>query len=199
MGALLEMILLSMTLSSRMNELKHQSRTDPLTLLGNRRLFDDRLPIEFSQARTANRPLSLLVIDIDNFKTYNDRHGHTVGDEAIKMVGGALRRYARKPVLACRYGGDEFCVILPGIGVDTAAAVAERLRASVQAGGSEGHGITVSVGYASLSSEEFTSADKLFDAADAALYSAKEAGRNRVAGFTGRRKDDAAPVAELGT
>lgn len=198
-GALLEMILLSMTLSSRMNELKHQSRTDPLTLLGNRRLFDDRLPIEFSQARTANRPLSLLVIDIDNFKTYNDRHGHTVGDEAIKMVGGALRRYARKPVLACRYGGDEFCVILPGTGVDTAAAVAERLRASVQAGGSGGHGITVSVGYASLSSEEFTSADKLFDAADAALYSAKEAGRNRVAGFSGRRKDDAAPVAELGT
>ena len=198
-GALLEMILLSMTLSSRMNELKHQSRTDPLTLLGNRRLFDDRLPIEFSQARTANRPLSLLVIDIDNFKTYNDRHGHTVGDEAIKMVGGALRRYARKPVLACRYGGDEFCVILPGTGVDTAAAVAERLRASVQAGGSEGHGITVSVGYASLSSEEFTSADKLFDAADAALYSAKEAGRNRVAGFNGRRKEDAAPVAELGT
>ena len=198
-GALLEMILLSMTLSSRMNELKHQSRTDPLTLLGNRRLFDDRLPIEFSQARTANRPLSLLVIDIDNFKTYNDRHGHTVGDEAIKMVGGALRRYARKPVLACRYGGDEFCVILPGTGVDTAAAVAERLRASVQAGGSEGHGITVSVGYASLSSEEFTSADKLFDAADAALYSAKEAGRNRVAGFNGRRKDDSAPIAELGT
>jgi len=198
-GALLEMILLSMTLSSRMNELKHQSRTDPLTLLGNRRLFDDRLPIEFSQARTANRPLSLLVIDIDNFKTYNDRHGHTVGDEAIKMVGGALRRYARKPVLACRYGGDEFCVILPGTGVDTAAAVAERLRASVQAGGSEGHGITVSVGYASLSSEEFTSADKLFDAADAALYSAKEAGRNRVAGFNGRRKEDAAPIAELGT
>jgi diguanylate cyclase (GGDEF)-like protein len=198
-GALLEMILLSMTLSSRMNELKHQSRTDPLTLLGNRRLFDDRLPIEFAQARAAHRPLSLLVIDIDNFKTYNDRHGHTVGDEAIKMVGGALRRYARKPVLACRYGGDEFCVILPGTGVDTAAAVAERLRASVQAGGSEGHGITVSVGYASLSGEEFTSADKLFDAADAALYSAKEAGRNRVAGFSGRRKDDAAPVAGLGT
>jgi diguanylate cyclase (GGDEF)-like protein len=197
-GALLEMILLSMTLSSRMNELKHQSRTDPLTLLGNRRLFDNRLPIEFAQARATNRPLSLLVLDIDNFKTFNDRHGHTLGDEAIKMVGGALRRFARKPVLACRYGGDEFCVILPGTGHDAAATIAERLRASVQAGGSEGHGITVSIGYASLS-DEYPSAEKLFDAADAALYAAKEAGRNRVSGFNGnRRRDDATPAAELG-
>ena len=193
-GALLEMILLSMTLSSRMNELKHQSRTDALTLLGNRRLFDDRLPIEFSQARGANRPLSLLVLDIDNFKTYNDRLGHTLGDEAIKMVGGALRRYARKPVLACRYGGDEFCVILPGTGAETAAAIAERLRASVEASGSDERGITVSIGYASLAGEQFPSADKLFDAADAALYVAKQAGRNRVAGFNGRRKDDVPPV-----
>jgi len=188
-GALLEMILLSMTLSSRMNELKHQSRTDPLTLLGNRRLFDDRLPIEFAQARATNRPLSLLVIDIDNFKNYNDRHGHTLGDEAIKMVGGALRRYARKPVLACRYGGDEFCVILPGTGAEAAASIAERLRANVQSTGSGRQGVTISVGYASLA-DEFSSADKLFDAADAALYTAKEAGRNRVSPFTGRRTDD---------
>jgi diguanylate cyclase (GGDEF)-like protein len=193
-GALLEMILLSMTLSSRMNELKHQSRTDPLTLLGNRRLFDDRLPIEFSQARSNNRPLSLLVLDIDNFKTYNDRLGHTLGDEAIKMVGGALRRYARKPMLACRYGGDEFCVILPGTSADTAAAIAERLRASVEASGSDERGITVSIGYASLVGGQFPSADKLFDAADAALYTAKQAGRNRVAAFNGRRKEDVAPV-----
>jgi len=193
-GALLEMILLSMTLSSRMNELKHQSRTDPLTLLGNRRLFDDRLPVEFSQARAANRPLSLLVIDIDNFKTYNDRLGHTLGDEAIKMVGSALRRYARKPVLACRYGGDEFCVILPATSAETAAAIAERLRASVEASASDERGITVSVGYACLAGQQFPSADKLFDAADAALYTAKQAGRNRVAGFNGRRKDDVPPV-----
>jgi diguanylate cyclase (GGDEF)-like protein len=193
-GALLEMILLSMTLSSRMNELKHQSRTDPLTLLGNRRLFDSRLPIEFSQARAASRPLSLLVLDIDNFKTYNDRLGHTLGDEAIKMVGSALRRFARKPVLACRYGGDEFCVILPGTGADTAAAVAERLRAAVEASGSEERAITVSIGHATLAGEQFLSADKLFDAADAALYTAKQAGRNRVAGFNGRRKEDLAPV-----
>lgn len=194
-GALLEMILLSMTLSHRMNELKNQSRTDPLTLLGNRRLFDDRLPIEFALARQANRSLSLLIIDIDNFKPYNDHHGHALGDEAIRLVGAALRRHARKPVLACRYGGDEFCMILPGIGADEAAAIAERLRANVASARSHGTRITVSVGHATLVKDEFASHDKLFGAADAALYSAKEAGRNCVAAFSGRRQDD--PAAQI--
>jgi diguanylate cyclase (GGDEF)-like protein len=189
-GALVEMILLSMTLSSRMNELKHQSRTDALTLLGNRRLFDDRLPIEFGLARQSRKPLSLLVIDIDNFKTYNDRHGHSLGDEAIKLVASALRRNTRKPVLACRYGGDEFCVILPDAGAATAAMIAERVRVNVQSARADELGITVSIGYASLATDDFGSHDKLFDAADAALYAAKEAGRNRVAEFQGRRAED---------
>jgi diguanylate cyclase (GGDEF)-like protein len=197
-GALVEMILLSMTLSSRMNELKHQSRTDPITLLGNRRLFDDRLPMEFAQARSDGRPLSLLMLDIDNFKAYNDRHGHALGDEAIKLVGAALRRHARKPVLACRYGGDEFCVILPGAGAEAAATIAERLRSNVQAARADDLAITVSVGYASMVAGEFASHDKLFDAADAALYSAKEAGRNRVAEFNGRRADDAPRTSRTG-
>jgi diguanylate cyclase (GGDEF)-like protein len=189
-GSLLEMILLSMTLSSRMNELKNQSRTDPLTLLGNRRLFDDKLPAEFDAARDAQQPLSLLVLDIDHFKTYNDKHGHAQGDEAIKLVGSALRRYARKPVLACRYGGDEFCVILPGTDPEAAALVAERLRATVQGRGNS-RGITISVGHASLTAaNEYPTHDKLFEAADAALYSAKEAGRNRVSAFNGRRAED---------
>jgi diguanylate cyclase (GGDEF)-like protein len=189
-GALVEMILLSMTLSHRMNELKHEGRTDPLTLLGNRRLFDDRLPIEFALARQENRPLSLLMLDIDHFKKYNDQHGHALGDEAIKLVAGALRRHARKPVLASRYGGDEFCMILPGTDAPTAAAVAERLRATVETGRSGDLAITISVGYASLTADEFNSHEKLFDAADAALYLAKEAGRNRVSEFRGRRSED---------
>ena len=186
-GALLEMILLSMTLSSRMTELKQQSRTDSLTLLGNRRLFDDRLPVEFGLARETHRHLSLLVIDIDHFKAYNDRHGHSVGDEAIKLVATVLRRHTRKPVLACRYGGDEFCVILPGADAETAAQIAERVRAHVQTARGDDRAITVSVGYASVADGEFLSHDKLFDAADAALYGAKEAGRNRVAAFHERR------------
>jgi diguanylate cyclase (GGDEF)-like protein len=189
-GGLLEMILLSMTLSSRMNELKHQSRTDPLTLLGNRRLFDDRFPQEFVAAQEHNQPLSLLMIDIDRFKAYNDRHGHAQGDEAIKMVAAALRRYARKPFVACRFGGEEFCVILPRTTGKSAAMVAERLRAAVQAAAPGELGITVSVGYATLTGEEFPSPEKLFEAADAALYAAKDAGRNRVLEFQGRRDGD---------
>jgi diguanylate cyclase (GGDEF)-like protein len=191
-GALLEMILLSMTLSSRMNELQHQSRTDPLTLLGNRRLFDDRLPAVFAQARQLGRPLSLLMLDIDHFKAYNDLHGHAQGDEALKLIGSALRRYARKPFVACRYGGEEFCVLLPDTSPPAAAAAAERLRASVQAALPGERGITISVGYACLAAGEFPSPDKLFEAADAALYAAKAAGRNRVAEFQGRRTDDPA-------
>jgi len=189
-GALLEMILLSMTLSHRMNELKTQSRTDPLTLLGNRRLFDDRLPVEFALARAGGRPLSLLIIDIDKFKAYNDRHGHALGDEAIKLVGAALRRHARKPMFACRYGGDEFCLILPGTGPEAAASIAERLRASVDAARGDKAGITISVGFAALTADEFASHEALFEGADAALYSAKEAGRNRVSQFLGRRAED---------
>ncbi len=189
-GALLEMILLSMTLSSRVNELKQQSRTDPLTLLGNRRLFDDRFPIEFSEALQQKRPISLLMLDIDNFKAYNDRHGHALGDEAIKIVGAALRRYSRKPALACRYGGDEFCMILPGTDSEAAATLAERLRANVESALSNGTRMTISVGHATLLADEFPTHDRLFDAADAALYSAKEAGRNCISGFTGRRRDD---------
>jgi diguanylate cyclase (GGDEF)-like protein len=189
-GSLLEMILLSMTLSSRMNELKHQSRTDALTLLGNRRLFDDKLPAEFNTAREARAPLSLVVLDIDNFKAFNDRHGHARGDEAVKLVGAALRRFARKPVLACRFGGDEFCVILPGVDADAAALIAERLRVTVQSARSDEFAITISLGFATSTGEEFSGPDKLFEAADAALYAAKEAGRNRVAALDGRRADD---------
>lgn len=186
-GSLLEMILLSMTLSSRMNELKHQGRTDPLTLLGNRRLFDDKLPAEFNAARTKRQPLSLLMLDIDNFKTYNDKNGHAWGDEAIKQVGGALRRFARKPVLACRFGGDEFCVILPGSDASAAALVAERLRSTVESARDDEFKITISVGYASIADGDFATHEQLFEAADAALYAAKEAGRNQVSAFTGRR------------
>jgi diguanylate cyclase (GGDEF)-like protein len=191
-GALLEMILLSMTLSSRMNELKNQSRTDSLTLLGNRREFDAMLPVEFARAREQDIPLSLLVVDIDQFKLYNDLHGHAQGDEAVKAVAQALRKHARKPYLACRYGGDEFCAILPGTNDALAAVLAERLRAAVQSSMAGEHTVTVSIGYACQSHNRFESADLLFEAADAALYSAKQQGRNCISEFRDRRGEPAA-------
>jgi len=195
-GALVEMILLSMTLSSRMNELKHQSRTDSLTLLGNRREFDVMLPIEFARAREQDLPLSLLVIDIDQFKLYNDLHGHAQGDEAVKAVAQALRKHARKPFISCRYGGDEFCAILPGTNEASAAVLAERVRSAVQSAMTGEHTVTVSIGYASQSHGRFESADLLFDAADAALYSAKQQGRNCISDFRERRKNEPAEVGE---
>lgn len=182
-GSLLEMILLSMTLSTRMNELQHQSRTDPLTLLGNRRLFDDRLPQEFVIARQEQKALSLLVLDIDHFKGYNDRHGHACGDRAIKAVANALRKFARKPSVACRYGGEEFTVILPGIDCQTAAVMSERLRRTVEETLNGDLAITISVGYACLTRGDFENADKFFEAADSALYRAKQQGRNCVVAF----------------
>ncbi len=199
-GSLLEMILLSMTLSSRMSELQQQSRTDPLTLLGNRRHFDIKLLAEFNAARQSGLPLSLLVLDIDHFKQYNDRHGHAQGDEAIKLLGGVIRRHARKPFVACRYGGEEFCVILPNSDSAVAGMVAERLRSAAQTLIAGDHSITISVGYASLTGDEYSSPEKFFEAADAAMYSAKQAGRNRVAEFRGRRNGDPpSAVAETGT
>ncbi len=185
-GSLLEMILLSMTLSTRMNELQHQSRTDPLTLLGNRRMFDDKLPQEFAIARQEQKPLSLLVLDIDHFKGYNDRHGHARGDHAIKAVAHALRKFARKPLVACRYGGEEFTVILPGIDCPTAAIMSERLRRTVEETLNGDLAITISVGYACLSHGDFENAEKLFEAADSALYRAKQQGRNCVVAFHDR-------------
>ena len=194
-GALLEMILLSMTLSSRMNELKNQSRTDSLTLLGNRREFDAMLPVEFARAREEDIPLSLLVLDIDQFKLYNDLHGHAQGDEAVKAVAQALRKHARKPYVSCRYGGDEFCAILPGTNEALAAVLAERLRSAVQSSMTGEHTVTVSIGYACQSHNRFETADLLFEAADAALYSAKQQGRNCIAEFRDRRGGGEPPAA----
>lgn len=195
-GSLLEMILLSMTLSTRMNELQHQSRTDPLTLLGNRRLFDDRLAREFALAREQQKPLSLLVLDIDHFKAYNDRHGHPQGDQAIKAVSNTLRKFARKPLLACRHGGEEFTVILPGIDCQTAALMSERLRRTVEETLHGDLSITISVGYACLSRGDFASAEQFFEAADSALYRAKQQGRNCVVAFHERREHAQEPTAQ---
>lgn len=179
-GSLAEFVLLSVALGVRMNELKRSGITDPLTGLGNRRHFDELFAAEFEIARSRRRDLALLVVDIDRFKQLNDSRGHAEGDRALRALAGILQRCVRKPDLAFRYGGEEFVVMMPGAGADAAMSVAEQLRAAVEADTVGGAGLTVSIGVADMDVRFAATADELFRRADAGLYAAKAAGRNRV-------------------
>ncbi|WP_457352280.1 DUF484 family protein [Roseateles sp. P5_D6] len=163
--------------------LRRAGMTDGLTGVHNRRYFDHRSLIEFSQAVRHRYPLACLFLDIDHFKAINDGHGHPVGDEVLRQVGGLILRSLRTGDLAARYGGEEFIVLLPRTDLTGACEVAERIRLMVQEapfvtpdGGTVG--ATLSVGLAMLPASA-TSFTDLLAAADKALYEAKRAGRNR--------------------
>lgn len=196
-GSLIEMVLLSLAIGSRLNELKQKGYVDALTQLHNRRYFNDQVATEFQRAYRRNLPLSLVVLDIDHFKRFNDTEGHVRGDAALKAVAGVLAASLRKPTLPCRYGGEEFVVILPNTSAADVAVVAERIRGEIQRSTASTFGLTVSVGHATLHRANFDSPKDLFVAADLALYSAKAAGRNRVADYRdceSKRKSDRKPV-----
>jgi diguanylate cyclase (GGDEF)-like protein len=183
-GSLCEMVLLSLALASRVSEMQRQSRTDALTRLYNRRFFDERVAYEFERATRYHSQVSLLVADIDHFKQFNDRHGHARGDEALRTVAKQLLEGVRSQDIVCRYGGEEFALILPGTDGDQAMTVAETLRQAIEGSmGSAVGPVTISVGVASPSDGGIEDASALFRAADAALYQAKAAGRNRVVRF----------------
>jgi two-component system, cell cycle response regulator len=163
--------------------LRRAGMTDGLTGVHNRRYFDHRSLIEFSQAVRHRYPLACLFLDIDHFKAINDRHGHPAGDEVLRQVGGLILRSLRTGDLAARYGGEEFVVLLPRTDLAGACEVAERIRQMVQEAPfvtPEGGTVsaTLSVGLAMLSAGATSFAD-LLAAADRALYAAKHAGRNR--------------------
>ena len=179
-GSLIEMVLLSLALSARVNEIKEAGHSDPLTSLANRRVLDGVFPVEFSNAQKHLTPLSLLVLDIDHFKRFNDRLGHAIGDEVIERVGRILREHVRKPHLPCRYGGEEFVVVLPNCDAAEAEQLAERLRQQLENRSTYTLPITVSIGVATFTGTEFSHHQAMFEAADAALYQAKQAGRNCV-------------------
>ncbi|WP_231758373.1 diguanylate cyclase [Microbulbifer elongatus] len=179
-GALIEMVLLSLALGARVGEIQRQGHTDQLTGLFNRRHFDELLAKEFSQATRNETPLSLVVLDLDHFKAINDRLGHARGDEALRAVGHLASRLVRKPAVACRYGGEEFAVLLPGCDKPVATKIADRLLNAVAKMDCDGVPLSVSIGVASYENGNFTSAIQLFEAADSALYMAKEGGRNKV-------------------
>jgi len=180
-GSLCEMVLLSLALASRVNEMQRQSRTDALTKLFNRRFFDERVEFEFERGQRLHSPLALLVADIDHFKDFNDRHGHSRGDEVLRAVARQLLEGVRSQDVVCRYGGEEFALILPNTNGAQAMRIAESLRQDIEGNGAQGaRRITISVGVAATDDHRLFSATDLFHAADRALYKAKAQGRNRV-------------------
>jgi len=159
---------------------------DPLTRIPNRRGFEDRLGAEWNRAMREKKPMGILVIDIDNFKIYNDTYGHQQGDAALVAFAElASKALLRTTDYAARWGGEEFVVLLPGSDMDGAEEVAERVRESTEAAivrtesGDETR-MTVSVGLNSAVPGADDSVDEYIRAADQALYQAKEQGRNRV-------------------
>jgi len=181
--------------------LKGMASTDARTGLPNSRSFDEALQDALA-ARQGSEPLSVLMLDIDHFKQFNDRHGHPAGDEALRTFASVLRSAVRGHDVAARYGGEEFAVMLPGLDSDGAAMVAERIRARIEATLIElspGHSdkMTISIGVASAPTDGAERLE-LLKIADAALYQAKNAGRNRivVAGRQFAIRHDAAAVAE---
>lgn len=164
--------------------LKEHAVMDELTGLGNRRGFDARLSDEVARSKRYATPLSLVMFDLDHFKDINDSQGHPVGDEVLRGVGTMLLQFLRTSDIPFRYGGDEFAVLLPGVGKTEAWVVAEKLRVQldqvrVEVDGGAHIVPTASIGVASHGAEHDT-AEQLLAGADAALYRAKRSGRDRV-------------------
>ena len=159
--------------------LTEQISKDGLTGLNNHLAFQESLAKEVQRTARYNSPLSVLLLDVDKFKQYNDTYGHPAGDQVLKKVANALQTGARDTDFVARYGGEEFAVILPNTGRFEALGVAERLREAIQAMRGLEREVTASFGVATLS-ERMASAPELISGADRALYASKHAGRNRV-------------------
>ena len=168
------------------DELRALTITDPLTGLHNRRHFDIVCATEWERARRDQKPLTVLFIDVDYFKSYNDYHGHRAGDDCLSEVGKAVGQSLQRPAdLAARYGGDEFVVLLPDTDMDGALDVARRVLAAIGAlaitnGASPFGRVTSSIGVAQLMPGPNHTSQELLEGADRALYAAKQAGRNGV-------------------
>jgi diguanylate cyclase (GGDEF)-like protein len=168
------------------DELRALTITDPVTGRYNRRHFDIVCATEWERARRDHRPLAVLFIDIDYFKSYNDSHGHRAGDDCLAVIGKAVGQSLQRPAdLAARYGGDEFVVLLPDTDTDGALDVARRVLAAIAAldiphGASPLGRVTSSIGVAQLVPRPNHTSQELLERADRALYAAKQAGRNRV-------------------
>jgi len=167
--------------------LQRLMNSDGLTGLSNRRHFDEYLELEWRRAMRDQAQLSLLMIDVDFFKTYNDSFGHVEGDEALRKVAAAIREASSRPSdLPARYGGEEFALVLPNTSPGGARLVAEKLRMAVEAlkiphiAPAEGASLTISIGLSTMTPVQGTDCRQLIMAADKGLYTAKNNGRNQV-------------------
>jgi diguanylate cyclase (GGDEF)-like protein len=170
-GALAQHAATALERTELLRRLGQAARTDALTGLANRRVWQERLDHELARARRDQHPFSLVLIDIDHFKGYNDRYGHPQGDRLLSEAATAWSQRLRKTDLLARVGGEEFSAILPGCSSEAGQVVAESLRAAMP------DGQTCSIGV--VTSDGLASASELYAAADAALYRAKRHGRNR--------------------
>jgi diguanylate cyclase (GGDEF)-like protein len=167
------------SLKEKAGEFEQLSLTDGLTGLLNRRYLEERLDEEIKRSSRHRFPLSLLMLDVDDFKSYNDSFGHQAGDAALKIAADVIKDSLRNEDVAARYGGEEFSVMLPQTSADEAAAIAERIRSRFESTAFPFRQVTVSIGIAAFTGEPQTSA-QLINAADNALYGAKRSGRNAV-------------------
>lgn len=168
-------------LHDKLEAIRAESLTDPLTLLSNRKFFDMAL----EKALSEGRPFSLLVTDIDHFKNFNDKYGHLTGDQVLRLVATAVKQNVKGQDIAARYGGEEFAIILPGTTLRPAVTVADHIRRAVmgkelvkRSTGENLGRVTISIGVASFHSND--NAATIIERADMCLYAAKRAGRNRV-------------------
>lgn len=167
-------------------ELHRQATSDDMLGIANRREFERVLELEWRRAARERQPLSLLMIDVDHFKTYNDTYGHLAGDLCLQQVAAALKDTTERPGdLVARYGGEEIAILLPRTGLDGATHMAQRIHAKLAerahpfAASPVADHVTVSIGAASLLPVRNSNAHSLIQQADEGLYAAKESGRNR--------------------
>ncbi|MBV6657904.1 MAG: diguanylate cyclase [Devosiaceae bacterium] len=173
------------SLKQALESVRYEAMTDQLTGIGNRKRFDRAIDEVMVAAGATGKPFSLLVCDIDHFKKFNDTHGHQTGDQVLRLVGTTIKNTVGATGIACRYGGEEFCVILPETGVSAAQALADDIRQAVmgkelvkRSTGETLGRVTISIGVAEQTKSD--DVQSLIERADKCLYAAKDAGRNRV-------------------
>jgi diguanylate cyclase (GGDEF)-like protein len=183
------------------NQFQLMSITDPLTGMLNRRYLIERLAEELKRSHRQEYPMSFMMIDIDDFKLYNDRNGHQAGDLALEMTAQCLKSALRSADVASRYGGEEFCILLPQTSLEEGIAIAERIRRRITRvrfphGKSQPLGsVTVSIGVSSFS-PGLETPQTIIEAADRALYAAKSRGKNRVESFDASAAGEVSNAAE---